>query len=119
MTITAQKYLVGFMGLALLGSVIAAGYLDATVAEHLPLGKLGVAGVGANVFYYQQVTDDSGSGAALGSFKGRTVGVGPVVSLITRVSGKDLAAEVKWLPELDVEKRLKGDYVWFKVGMTF
>ena len=29
MSITAQKYLVGFMGLALLASVIAAGYLDA------------------------------------------------------------------------------------------
>ena len=28
MSITAQKYLVGFMGLALLGSVIVAGYLD-------------------------------------------------------------------------------------------
>jgi len=28
-------------------------------------------------------------------------------------------AEVKWLPELDVNKRLKGDYIWFKLGVLF
>ena len=94
-------------------------HLEATVAEHLPLGKLGVIGVGANAFYYQQITGDSGSGASLGEFEGRTVGVGPVLSFITKVGGKDLVAEVKWLPELNVEKRLKGDYVWFKLGMAF
>jgi hypothetical protein len=30
-----------------------------------------------------------------------------------------LLAELKWLPELDVEKRLEGDYVWFKLGLLF
>jgi hypothetical protein len=94
-------------------------HLDVTVAQHLPLGKLGVIGVGANAFYYQQITGDSGSGAVLGDFKGRTIGVGPVVSLITKVGGKDLVAEVKWLPELDVEKRVKGDYIWFKLALVF
>ena len=94
-------------------------HLDATLAEHLPVGKLGVVGVGATAFYYQQITGDSGSGAVLGEFEGRTVGVGPVVSFITKIGQNDLVAEVKWLPELDVEKRLKGDYVWFKLGMAF
>lgn len=94
-------------------------HLDATVAEHLPLGKLGVIGVGANAFYYQQITGDSGSGAKLGDFEGRTVGGGPVVSFVTTLGKTDLAAEVKWLPELDVEKRIKGGYVWFKLGLTF
>jgi len=94
-------------------------HLDATIAEHLPLGKLGVIGVGANAFYYQQITGDSGSGATLGDFEGRTVGVGPVVSFITKVGGKDLVAEVKWLPELDVKNRIKGDFVWFKLGLAF
>ena len=94
-------------------------HLDLTAAEHLPLFG-GIVGVGANGFYYQQVTGDSGSGAAtLGEFKGRTVGIGPVVSYITKVSQKDLVAEVKWLPEMSVENRLKGDYIWFKVGMLF
>ena len=94
-------------------------HLDATVAQHLPLGKLGAIGVGANAFYYQQFTGDSGSGAVLGDFEGRTVGVGPVLSFITKLGKTDLVAEVKWLPELDVENRLKGDYVWFKLGLAF
>jgi len=94
-------------------------HLDATVAEHLPLGKLGVIGIGANAFYYQQISGDSGTGAVLGEFEGRTVGVGPVLSFITKVGGKDLVAEVKWLPELDVEKRVKGDMVWVKLGLAF
>jgi len=94
-------------------------HLDVTAAEHLPLFG-GIIGVGANGFYYQQVTGDSGSGAAiLGEFKGRTIGVGPVVSYATKVSQKDLVAEIKWLPEMSVENRLKGDIVWFKVGMLF
>jgi len=32
---------------------------------------------------------------------------------------KDLVAEVKWLPEIGVKNRIKGDYVWFKPGMFF
>lgn len=93
-------------------------HLDATVAQHLPLFG-GVIGVGANAFYYQQITGDSGSGATLGDFEGRTVGIGPAVSYIHKLGKANLAAEVKWLPELDVEHRLKGDYVWFKLAVLF
>ena len=96
-------------------------HLDATVAQHLPLLG-GFVGVGANAFYYQQVSGDSGSGATLGDFEGRTVGVGPVLSYATKIGkGKttDLVAELKWLPELDVENRLKGDTIWFKLALVF
>ena len=93
-------------------------HVDFTVAEHLPLFG-GIIGIGANGFYYQQVTGDNGSGAKFGDFKGQTLGVGPVLSYITKVWGKDLATEVKWLPEMDVKKRLKGDYIWFKLAMAF
>ncbi len=94
-------------------------HLEGTLAQHLPLGKLGIIGVGANAFLYEQITGDSGSGAALGDFEGRTAGVGPVISFATKIAKADLAAEVKWLPELNVEKRLKGDTIWFKVGVVF
>ena len=30
-----------------------------------------------------------------------------------------LLAEVKWLPELDTDRRMEGDYVWFKLGFLF
>ncbi len=94
-------------------------HLEGTVAQHLPLGKLGIIGVGANGFLYQQISGDSGSGATLGSFEGRSAGVGPVVSFVTKIGKTDLAAEVKWLPELNVERRLKGDTIWFKLGVVF
>jgi len=91
-------------------------HLDLTVAEHLPLFG-GVIGIGANGFYYQQISGDSGSGATLGDFKGRTVGIGPVLSYAMKVWRKDLVAELKWLPEIDVKNRLEGDYIWFKLAM--
>lgn len=94
-------------------------HLEGTVAQHLPLGKAGIIGVGANGFLYEQISGDSGSGATLGSFEGRTAGVGPVISFVRKIGKTDLAAEVKWLPELNVEKRLKGDTIWFKLGMVF
>ncbi len=96
-------------------------HVDATLAQHLPLFG-GFAGAGATAFYYQQVTGDSGSGAVLGDFEGRTAGIGPVISYTTKVGRSkktDLVAELKWLPELDVEKRLKGDVVWFKLALVF
>lgn len=97
----------------------ASFHLDGTLAQHLPLGKLGFIGVGANGFLYQQITGDSGSGAKLGDFEGRTAGVGPVVSFVTKIGNNDLAIEAKWLPELNVQKRLKGDIVWVKIGLVF
>ena len=27
--------------------------------------------------------------------------------------------KLKWPPELDVDNRMKGDYVWFKFGFLF
>jgi hypothetical protein len=93
-------------------------HLDGTLAQHFPLLG-GFAGVGANGFYYKQITADSGSGATLGGFEGRTAGVGPVISYAHKIGRTDFAAEVKWLPELDVQRRLKGDYVWVKLGLVF
>jgi hypothetical protein len=93
-------------------------HLDATIEQHLPLLG-GFVGVGANVFYYQQLTGDSGSGATLGEFKGKTTGIGPVVSYVRKVGGRDVAIEVKWLPELDTANRTKGDYIWAKIGVLF
>ena len=93
-------------------------HLDGTVAQHLPLFG-GIAGVGAEGFVYEQISADSGSGATLGGFEGQSYGVGPVVSYAHKIGKYDFAGEVKWLPEVDVNKRLKGDYVWVKLGIVF
>jgi hypothetical protein len=34
------------------------------------------------------------------------------------VGGLDLAAEVKWRPEIDVTKRLSGNIIWFKLPVS-
>jgi hypothetical protein len=95
-------------------------HIDLTVAEHLPLFDYGFIGLGVNAFYWEQFTGDSGTGAVLGSFEGRTQGVGPVLSYISPpICGQTILAEVKWLPELDVKNRLSGDYVYFKLVWAF
>ncbi len=93
-------------------------HLDTTVQQLLPLGK-GFLGIGAEAFYYQQITGDSGSGAILGDNKGSTVGLGPVLSYILPVGDNSLVAEMRWLTELETERRVKGDYIWFKIVYQF
>ena len=93
-------------------------HLDAAVQQIIPLGS-GFATIGAEAWYFQQVTCDSGAGATLGCFKGRTAGIGPVLGYIQPVGKEKLLFEAKWLPELDTENRLTGDYVWLKMVYTF
>jgi hypothetical protein len=94
-------------------------HVDATVAQHLPLFGRAI-GLGATGFYYQQISDDDGFGAiALNGFRGRTVGVGPVLSLMRLEEGSSLICELKWLPELDTDNRLEGDFIWFKAAVAF
>ena len=84
----------------------------------LPVGS-GFLGIGAEAFYLDQVTADSGRGARLGDFQGRTAGIGPVLTYILPRGKETLVAELRWLPELDVQNRLEGDYVWLKVVYQF
>jgi hypothetical protein len=96
-------------------------HIDATAAWHfIKLGqKGGVIGVGANGFYLQQTTGDSGSGARLGSFKEEQAGVGPAISYAAQFSKIGVAAVVKWLPQISTDNTLSGNFVWVKVGVTF
>jgi hypothetical protein len=93
-------------------------HIDGTLAQHLPLGG-GLAGVGVNGYWYQQITGDSGPGASLGDFEGSTAGLGPVVSYVHKIGKVDMLTELKWLHEVETQKRLKGDYIWLKVIFKF
>ncbi len=91
-------------------------YLDFTVDKRFKNGF----GVGGTGYIFQQITGDSGSGARLGSFQGRTVGFGPELSWVAPLDKALLiAVEGKWLPELEVQNRVKGHWVWLKVGFVF
>ena len=93
-------------------------HVDASVQQIFPLGS-GFANIGAEAWYFQQVTCDSGSGATLGCFKGRTAGIGPVLGYIQPIGKEKLLFELKWLPELETKNRLNGDYIWLKMVYTF
>jgi hypothetical protein len=93
-------------------------HFDLTVAQHLPLFG-GYLGVGANGYWIKQFTGDSGSGAVLGGFEMQELGVGPVVSYIPKMGKTTLAIDVKWVPQIDVQNTMNGDYAWVKVALVF
>jgi hypothetical protein len=93
-------------------------HVDGTLAQHFPLFG-GLAGAGVSGYYYKQLTADSGDGATLGDFKGKTVGIGPVISYVHSLWGNDTIFELKWLHEVETENRLKGDIVWLKAVYKF
>ncbi len=97
------------------GSIV---HLDASVQQIIPLGS-GFFNVGAEAWYFEQAICDSGSGATLGCFKGRTAGIGPVLGYIQPIGKEKLLFEFKWLPELETKNRLSGDYIWLKMVYTF
>ena len=98
------------------GSVL---HVEASVQQLLPLGP-GFIGLGAEAFLCEQVSGDSGSGAVLGDFEGRSIGIGPVIDYVLPFKGgSTLAAEFRWLPELDTNNRLDGDYFWLKIAYKF
>ena len=91
-------------------------HFDGTLAQHFPFAG-GISGVGVNAYWYKQVSGDSGTGATLGDFKAKAVGVGPVLSWVDK-KGKYLA-ELKYLSDFTNEKRLDGDTIWFKLIRKF
>jgi hypothetical protein len=94
-------------------------HFDGSVQQILPVGQ-GLLTLGLEGFYFQQTSCDSGSGATLGCFKGKTAGLGPAVGYILPLSKTEtLVLEAKWLAEIDVEKRLKGDFIWLKAVYKF
>ncbi len=98
------------------GSVL---HFDGAIQQIVPVGT-GLMTLGAEGFYFQQMSCDSGSGAVLGCFKGRTAGLGPVIGYIQPLSKTEsLLVEFKWLFEMDVKNRLDGDYIWLKAVYKF
>lgn len=93
-------------------------HFDGSVQQLLPVGS-GYLGIGAQAFYLQQVTADSGGNGRLGDFKGRTSGIGPVLTYILPRGPDTLVAELRWLRETNVKNRLEGDYLWLKIVYQF
>lgn len=93
-------------------------HVEVTAAQHLPLAG-GLAGAGLTGYWYSQIAADSGAGATLGPFQGRTAGLGPAVSYGSKLGGRDILAELKWLHEFDVRNRFEGNTVFLKFIYKF
>nr|WP_248311748.1 transporter [Bosea sp. ASV33] len=64
--------------------------------------------VGALLSHYQQISGDSGAGASLGSYKGRTTAIGGTIGYNFAVGGTPVSARLKVLREINVENRPAG-----------
>lgn len=93
-------------------------HVDSTVIQYVPL-LWGFTGIGLSGYWYQQISDDSGSGAVEGGFRGKSVGLGPVVSYQSKWSGRRVRAELKWINELEVANRPEGELISLKFSAQF
>ncbi|MFD1790603.1 transporter [Ochrobactrum teleogrylli] len=64
--------------------------------------------LGAIGYYYQQISDDSGSGAVLGGYRGRVAALGVTASYNFEFDKTPVQARVKLLRELHTENRVEG-----------
>lgn len=93
-------------------------HAEVVIQQMLPMGP-GFLSLGAEGFWFEQMTADRGDGATLGDFEGMTRGAGPVLGYILPMGKEQLVTELKWLDEIDTEKRLEGEFVWLKMVYKF
>lgn len=72
--------------------------------------------IGLIASHYQQVSGDSGGGATLGPYKGRTTAVGGSIGYNFAVAGTPVAARLKVLREVSVENRPQGTIALISVA---
>ena len=97
-------------------------HLEMTAAQHLPSGfVLGVTGYG-----YQQLGNDSGSGAEsfqnavdAKSLQARVFGAGPILQYNTKVGELPVSLEGKFIQEFGAKRRLESQVFWFTAGAAF
>jgi len=88
-------------------------HIDAAITKNLTPDLT----LGAIVSHYQQVTGDSGDGAKLGSFKGRTTAIGGMIGYTFHAGELPITTQVKLMREVDVANRPEGTIGWLQVSM--
>jgi hypothetical protein len=83
-------------------------HFEWAVNEHFPFGL--AAGVGG--YFYQQVTNDHGSGDHLGAFRGRVAAVGPLLSYTLKAGAQEVDFSAKWFHDFAVQNRVRGDLIY-------
>jgi hypothetical protein len=81
------------------------------VSKNVQIGLVG--------YFFQQLTPDSGAGAKLGAFEGRTVGIGPQIGFIFPVSDSYQGyINLKGYKDFAVENRPDGWTAWVTFALT-
>jgi hypothetical protein len=90
--------------------------LDFTAIKRFP-NHLGIGIVGG---WIRQISDDEGGIAAqLDGFRGRALGIGPIVTWAWKLGGKEVGFDLRWVNEFDVENRPDGDGLLFNASLPF
>ncbi len=90
-------------------------HADFVLAQHLPHGLIaGVAG-----YAVQQTTPDSGSGATLGAFKGRVIGLGPLLGATVPILRVPISFSFKYDFEFAAQNRSTGNALWLTGSFRF
>ncbi len=97
-------------------------HFEGAALQHFgPRFALGAAG-----YAYQQLGEDSGSGAeqlkaATGaqSLKARVFGIGPVATYATKIGGTSLSLKAKYTHEFEARRRFSGDSFQLSVALGF
>jgi hypothetical protein len=74
--------------------------------------------VGLAGYFYQQITGDSGSGATLGDFKSRVIGLGPQVGFLFPVGDMQGYLNLKVYKEVEAEHRPEGWNAWVTFAIS-
>jgi hypothetical protein len=97
-------------------------HLEMTAAQHFPAGFV----LGATGYAYQQLGNDSGSGAesfqnALDakSLQARVFGAGPVLQYNTKIGELPVSLEGKFIQEFGAKRRLESQIFWLTAGAAF
>jgi hypothetical protein len=83
-------------------------HFEWAVNQHFPFGL--AAGIGG--YFYQQVSDDHGSGDHVGAFRGRVAAVGPLLSYTLKAGAQEVDFSARWFHEFAVQNRLRGDLIY-------
>ena len=90
------------------------GHLDWGASQFLSASlQVGVVG-----YVYDQLTGDSGSGAKLGPFESRVIGIGPQVGYLFPVAGMQGYVNLKTYGEFDARNRPSGWNAWLTLSIS-
>jgi hypothetical protein len=90
------------------------GHLDWGTSQFLS-ASLQVGSVG---YIYDQLTGDSGSGAKLGPFESRVIGIGPQIGYLFPVAGMQGYVNLKAFGEFDARNRPSGWNAWLTLSIS-